>query len=89
MSVANLSVDLFEAPHSLLMPFHDIFLSEMLLFVRLDGKWWHFVVSGIENFHFLSICQLSLILGFHPTGLFYLLWLSGDVPFKLAEIISI
>lgn len=47
------------------------------------------MVSGIENFHFLSICQLSLILGFHPTGLFYLLWLSGDVPFKLAETISI
>lgn len=43
MSVANLSVDLFEAPHSLLMPFHDIFLSEMLLFVRLDvsgGTLW-------------------------------------------------
>ena len=89
MSVANLSIDPFEAPHSLLMPFHDTFLSEMLLFVTLDSVWQHFVVSGIENLHFLSICQLSLILGFHLTGRFYLLWLSGDVLFKLAETIII
>lgn len=55
MSIANLNTDPFEAPHSLLMPFCDIFLSEILLFVRLDGIQWHFVMSAFLVFEYLSI----------------------------------
>lgn len=84
MSIVNLSIDPFEAPYSLLMPFGYTFLLKILLFLILDGIWWHFVISEFLVFEYH---QFSIVLGFHPTGPFNLLWLSGGVCFNLVTSI--